>query len=111
MPDPDNSCELSAEEEALLHRHMTFYRSLETGQRRPATEAQEHFARVTHGLAAAETIHELAYVKHMRLRAIQRELERQNQERECEEAPSPEWFSREDWYKLRGRQRNDIWHD
>lgn len=108
MPSPDHSCELSAEEEALLHQHMTFYRSLETGQRKPATDAQEHFVKVVRGLAVAGTIHELAYVKHMRLRAIQRELERQNQAQECEEAPSPEWFSREDWYKLRGRQRNDM---
>lgn len=90
---------------------MTFYRSLETGQRNPSTAAQEHFVKVVRGMAGAETIHELAYVKHMRLRAIQRELERQAHEQDSEDLPSPEWFSREDWYKLRGRQRNDMWRD
>ena len=49
---------LSSEEEELLTKHMDFYRALETGQRQPATEAQEHFVRVIHGLAAAETIDE-----------------------------------------------------
>jgi len=108
MSEVASLCELTPQEEALLERHMDFYRSLETGQRKPTTEAQEHFVRVSRALAAAETIHELAYVKHMSLRAAQRAAKRAESEHDSEDGPKAEWFSREDWYKLRGRQRGDM---
>ena len=106
-----NAYELTAEEKTLLDRHMDFYRSLETGLREPATAGQEHFVKVVRGLAVAETIHELAYVKHMSLRARQRTIDLQNEAFETEAEPTAEWFSREDWYKLRARQRKDMWRD
>lgn len=102
---------LSSEEEKLLTKHMDFYRALETGQRQPMTEAQEHFVRVTRGLAAAETIDERAYAKHMKLRAAQRAAIRSENPHDQADGPTPEWFSNEDWYRLRGRQRNDMRDD
>ena len=108
MSDTDDSCELNPDEEKLLVEHMVFYRDLETGQRQPRTKAQEHFVQVTRGLAAAETIHERAYAKHMRLRAERRAAKRSESSRDSADGPTPEWFSREDWYRLRGRQRGDM---
>ena len=112
MAEKDNPAALSAEEQELLEVHMDFYRALETGQRRPTTPAQEHFVRVTQGRAVAETTHERAYVKHMRLRAEQREANRRASSQphpyDAADAPTSEWFSRDDWRKSRGRQRNDM---
>jgi len=104
----DDSCELSPEEEGLLKKHIDFYRDLETGRRQPTTQAQEHFVRVTRGLEAAETVHERAYAKHMRLRAQQRAAERSENPPDPADGPTPEWFSRDDWYRSRGRQRGDM---
>jgi len=108
MPESDDLFVLSPEEESLLRKHMRFYRALETGTRKPTTEIQKHFIQVTRGLAAAETVHERAYVKHMRLRAAQRSANQSEIVRNPEDGPTPDWFSREDWYRLRGRQRSDT---
>jgi uncharacterized protein YifE (UPF0438 family) len=86
---------------------MNFYRSLETGRRKPKTPAQEHFGLVTLGRATAETDHEIVYAKHMRLRAQQREARLSESEREPAGGPTTEWFTREDWYKLRRGYRRD----
>ena len=108
MSDPDSSFALGPEEEKLLTKNMEFYRALETGLRQPTTEAQRHFVRVIRGLAPAETEDERAYVKHMRLRAEQRAARQHEDPHDPSAGPTPEWFSREDWYKLRGRQRGDM---
>jgi hypothetical protein len=99
---------LSLEEEKLLTKHMDFYRALETGKRQPTTEAQEHFVRVTRGLAVAETVDERAYAKHMQLRAAQRAAISGENPHDPADGPTPEWFPDEGWYKLRGRQHNDM---
>ena len=108
MSDASGSCGLTPQEEALLEKHINFYLDLETGRRKPTTEAQEHFVKVSRGLAAAETVHELAFAKHMQLRAAQRAARRSESQDGLSDEPRAEWFSREDWYKLRGRQRNDM---
>ena len=108
MPEADNSSILSSEEKKLLAKHMGFYRALETGQRQPTTEAQEHFIRVTRGIAAAKSIHEKAYTKHMQLRSAQRAAIHSESPHDPVDGPTPEWFSNEDWYRLRGRQFNDM---
>lgn len=108
MSDVDHSYELTPQEEDLLRRHMEFYRALETGRRKPVTEAQKHFVNVTIGHAAAETVHEIAYVKHMRLRAVHREAADTQTSHDPADGPTEGWFSREDWYRLRGRQRSDM---
>jgi len=59
---------LTAEEQQLLDKYIPFYRDLETGRREPETEEQKHFVRVTLGQAVAETPHEMAYAKYMRIR-------------------------------------------
>ena len=111
MPESENICALSPEEERLLGANMSFCRDLETGQRRPTTEAQEHFVRVTRGLAIAMTSIEKAYAKHMRLRAARRAANRSERSHDPADGPTSEWFPREDWYKLRGRQRGDMRDD
>jgi hypothetical protein len=58
---------LTPEEQQLLDKYMSFYRDLETGRRQPETEEQKHFVRVILGQAAAETPHEIAYAKYMRM--------------------------------------------
>lgn len=108
MPETDSSCELTPQEEALLEKYINFYLDLEAGRRKPTTDAQEHFVKFSRGLAAAETIHELAFAKHMRLRAASRAARRSESGDDLSAEPMAEWFSREDWYKLRGRQRNDT---
>lgn len=106
--------ELTPTEQQLLDRYMDFYDSLETGQRRPTTDAQEHFVKVCHGRAKASTEHELAYVKYMRLRAkLRREREEQRGKQDSiplyeEGYPTPGWFTDEDWEKLRKRDFADM---
>ena len=105
---------LLSEEQALLAKHLDFYRALASGRRKPTTAAQEHFVEVTVGHAAAETSHEFAYVKYLRLCAEQRDLERAesaelNRDPELD-GPTDGWFTRGDWKKGRGRQRGDGHH-
>ena len=109
MSVPDDSQDLTLDEEQLLARHLNFYRALETGRWRPRTQAQEHFVRVTRGLETADTTHEKAYVKYMHLRA-ERRVERLSGDpiHDPADGPTEEWFRREDWYKSRGRQRGDM---
>ena len=77
---------LTDEEQVLLSRYLDFYDALARGDRRPETEAQEHFVQVAQGKAGAETVHELAYAKFMRQRALEREVSRL----ECEERRAAE---------------------
>lgn len=67
--------QLTESEEALIDKHLTFYRELTTGKRQPTTEAQKHFAIVFQGRAKAETEHEIAYAKYLRLEALKRDAE------------------------------------
>lgn len=60
--------EFSDDEAALLRRYLNFYRSLETGQRIAATDAQRHFVAMCEGQAIAANEHERVYAKYMRLR-------------------------------------------
>lgn len=53
-------------EAQLLKAHGTFYRQLDTGERRPETPAQKRFVDVCRGDAAARTMDEIAYVKLIR---------------------------------------------
>ena len=101
------SVEQTDEEQALLDRYLDFYEALAGGERPPDTQAQEHFVKVTRGKAGAETPHELAFAKYMRLRAQDREARRQEMEKRRESEPPAEWFSREDHRKLRRRQFAD----
>jgi uncharacterized protein YifE (UPF0438 family) len=95
---------LTPEEERLLMRHMQFYRALETGELKPTPPAQERFVRMTRGQVGAETAHEKAYAKHMHLRALHRRAQPPRELHDPEEGPTEEWFTRNDWYKLRARQ-------
>jgi uncharacterized protein YifE (UPF0438 family) len=83
----DPSLTLTEDEKELLRRYLPFYRALESGRRKPSTQAQEHFVAVCEGGTKAETQHELAYVKYMRLR------------------PKPEPVWREDWHSWLEQER------
>jgi uncharacterized protein YifE (UPF0438 family) len=107
MPESDDAPVLTDEEEQLLTRYMKFYRALEIGERNPTTPAQERFVRVTLGQAGAETIHEKAYAKHMRLRALHRQAAGHEDPHDPENGPTEEWFTRADWKKLRAQQLSD----
>jgi uncharacterized protein YifE (UPF0438 family) len=108
MAGTDYRADLTPEEERLLGRYLHFYRDLETGQRKPITPAQAHFVRVTLGQSGAETVHESAYAKHMRLRAQWRRKECQEFDRKPEDGPTEEWFTRADWKKLRRGNFGDM---
>ena len=97
---------LTDEEERLLARHLRFYRDLASGRRKPMTTAQEHFVKATVGHTAAETPHEWAYIKYKRLQARNRSKSPSPRDPEID-GPTPEWFTRDDWKKSRGRQRWD----
>jgi uncharacterized protein YifE (UPF0438 family) len=64
-PLPDG---FSDDEATLLRRYRRFYRSLETGERAPTTDAQRRFVTMCHGQAVASNEHESVYAKYMRLR-------------------------------------------
>ncbi|MDZ7290481.1 MAG: DUF413 domain-containing protein [candidate division KSB1 bacterium] len=111
---PQSSPVLTRQEKVLLQKYYEFYRSLETGKRKPNTEAQKHFVAVCRGHAPAETLHEKVYAKFMRIRAVQRrksyeERKAQNDIPEFEEGdPQPDWFNDDDWKKLRGQDFADM---
>jgi hypothetical protein len=66
---PQRSAGLTAQERALLDKHLGFYLALAHGSRRPDTEAQHHFVAVCRGEAQPVTLHEVAFVKWQALRA------------------------------------------
>jgi len=70
------SFQLTQKEKVLLQKHYEFYRSLETGLRKPATEAQGHFVAVCRGHAKAKTEHEITYAKYIRIRAVREQEKR-----------------------------------
>lgn len=110
----DSAANLTPEEQQLLNKHLSFYEELETGQRKPKTEAQSHFVKVCQGRAKASSNHELAYVKYMKLRAKSRQEQEGQRESshsipEYEEGlPKPGWFTDEDWTKMRKRDYADM---
>lgn len=91
------SFQLTQKEKVLLQKHYEFYRSLETGLRKPATEAQTHFVAVCRGHAKAQTAHEITYAKYIRLRAV-----REQEKRALAKArpPVPQYYD-EDFSELR----------
>ena len=54
---------LSTEESDLLHRYLSFYRSLDEGTRTPTTDAQRRFVEVARGALPPLTVHEKAYLR------------------------------------------------
>jgi Prokaryotic dksA/traR C4-type zinc finger len=54
---------ISDHDRTLLNAHYRFYRSLDTGERRPSTLAQRHFVAVCRDSATPETDHEHAYAR------------------------------------------------
>jgi len=105
---------LIPQEEILLRKHYEFYRSLETGSRKPMTEEQVHFVAVCRGQSKAETEHEKTYAKYMRLRVVQRREQYEKREArtgipEYEEGyPRPDWFTDDDWKKMRRQDFVDM---
>jgi len=71
----DSTLELTRDEILLIKKHFRFCGALATREREPQTDSQRHFAAMYEGRCIAETEHELAYVKHMRLLAGEREGE------------------------------------
>lgn len=56
--------DLTQEDIALIRKYENFYRSLESGDREPATEAQKHFVAVCNMEAEVNTPHELAWMRY-----------------------------------------------
>lgn len=106
MAEATESIGLFSEEQALLSRCLNFYRSLATGRRKAATAAQKHFVEVALGHAGAETLHEFAYIKYVRLLRASAETESHARDSGLD-GPTDGWFTREDWKKSCGRQRRD----
>lgn len=96
----DATWQLTAEETALVERHLGFYRTLDTGQRLPSTPAQRHFVAVCRCEAKADSAHEIAYFKYRMLVAAQRdgaEDARGGIDEFGEGVPKPSWFTDEGW--------------
>jgi uncharacterized protein YifE (UPF0438 family) len=95
---------LTEAEERLIDKYLNFYRDLATGKREANTEEQKHFVKVCHGLARAETEHELAYAKYMRLQAIKYETDERVDSgipKYEEGYPRPGWSNENDWKKMK----------
>lgn len=69
--------QLTQKEKVLLQKYFEFYRALETGTRKPTTEAQARFVAVCRGHAKAKTAHEIAYAKYLRIRAVREQDKRE----------------------------------
>lgn len=107
MDSETKSIALTPEEESLIAKHLPFYRSLASQERKPATPAQDHFVSVTLGQTAAETPHEIAYMKYRRLQKLTPHDESATLRDPELDGPTDGWFTRDDWKKSRGRQRWD----
>jgi uncharacterized protein YifE (UPF0438 family) len=107
MPEIYESKAFTPEEAQLLKEHMQFYRDLETGRRRPENEVQSHFVRMTLGHAVAQTPHEMAYAKYMRIRGRRKAASKSAPPRDPAEGPTEEWGTREEWKKMRGQEFRD----
>ena len=105
MSENSVSLELTADEVSLIERHLDFYRSLDSGQRAPATEAQRHFVAVCQCQAKADSIHEVAYLKYKMLAARQRLIMESGPtiSEFAEGVPMPGWFTDEGWKRMRGQ--------
>src|SRR5438270_383430 len=60
---PASAEPLTSEESALLRKHRRWLTQLASGEKSPVTPAQEHFVRVTRGLAEPDTPYERAWLK------------------------------------------------
>jgi hypothetical protein len=58
---------LTAWDQRLIDKHLSFYRSLHIGNRIPKTKAQHHFILVCRGEARPHTQHEIAYTRYLAL--------------------------------------------
>lgn len=65
----NSSLKLTELEKNLLRKHFEFYKSLANKEREPVTEAQKHFVAMCKGQVTAETEHEVAFVKYIRIMA------------------------------------------
>ena len=108
------SLKLTGQEQVLLQKNYKFYRSLAMGTQKPNTDAQRHFVAVCRGNANPQTDHEKVYVKHMRVCAVQRRQQYEDKEAgndlpEYETGyPRPDWFTDDDWKKLRRQNFADM---
>jgi uncharacterized protein YifE (UPF0438 family) len=108
--------QLTPREEVLLKKHLAFYQLLENGKWNPTTNAQKHFVAICRGHGRAETEHEKAYTKYLRIRALQRreqyaKREAHNGIPEYEEGyPRSDWFTDDDWKKMRRQDFVDMNH-
>jgi len=100
MSDISQNTELSVKEAQLIHKYKNFYLNLQSGRRKPETEAQKHFIEVTLGLKSATNIHEVAFVKYMRKVANLRKEERKyKKEINPEDGATEGWYTRDDYKK------------
>lgn len=101
--------ELTDYERELIDKHLSFYRALATGKRKPTTGAQKHFVAMCEGRAKAETVHEFAYVKYMRIQRAYEEKEYSRGIPEYEEGlPRQGWCTDNDWKKMRTGNYADM---
>lgn len=95
--------QLTEREERLIDKHLTFYCQLAAGKRQPTTEAQKHFILVSQGRACAETEHEIAYAKYIRIEVQDREAKRKTTDgipKYEEGFPRAGWSDERDWKQM-----------
>ena len=106
----DSTLELTREEILLIKKHFRFNSALATREREPQTDSQRHFAAMCEGRCIAETAHEHAYVRHMRLLAGEREGEDDGQDIPQDEVglPGSGWCTDSDSKKARTGNHVDM---
>jgi hypothetical protein len=106
----DSTLELTEDEAQLIKKHFKFYRALATREREPRTDPQRHFAAMCEGRGIAETEHELAYAKHMRIMARERDDKNAGEGIPMYEigVPRSGWCTDSDWKKMRSGNYADM---
>jgi uncharacterized protein YifE (UPF0438 family) len=120
MPD-EPTLKQDTVEQSLINTWLWFYKELDSGERKPKSQAQQHFVEVCRGQTRAETQDEFAYVKFRMNVAHERENERSGRLREQsldsdsggisefgEGNPRPGFFTDKGWREMRRGYLSDC---
>lgn len=97
-------------DESLLNRNIKIYSGLESGKIKPRNKCEENFVLGCKGILVEKSRHLYVYVKHKRQLYEQKKMNRKSEGiSEYEEGhPTPQWFTDDDWRKLRSGDYSDM---
>jgi len=108
---------LSDKEQNLLDKYLWFYMELKEEKRPATTKAQKHFLDVIKGRAKAETPHEIAFIKFLKLQVIENKEKLKNKTDNLT-LPGEYAYPDEKWDKMKDstwgkayRSVKDLWDE